>query len=184
MVAPLCRAAGTHRRQGRAGRWRELVQDAADARYAPTGHLVFLRQGTLWAVAFDLTGLEIAGTPFPVTPEVQQELAGTNTYANTGAGQFALSQTGTLVYARGPMIPPLRNSLVWVDRTGTTRPVAPLRAPISGAVLSPDGGRIAYASLGGATPGPGSSTWRERPSCRSTQGERSARSGGSRTAGP
>ena len=34
-----------------------LLTDAADARYLPTGHLVFLRRGTLWAVPFDLDRL-------------------------------------------------------------------------------------------------------------------------------
>ena len=46
-------------------KWRVLMQDAADARYLPTGHLVFLRQGTLMAVPFDLNSLDVTGQPVP-----------------------------------------------------------------------------------------------------------------------
>jgi len=44
--------------------WRVLLKDAADARFAPTGHLVFLRQGTLMAVRFDPARLDVIGQPF------------------------------------------------------------------------------------------------------------------------
>jgi serine/threonine-protein kinase len=40
-----------------------LLSDAADARYLPSGHLVFLRRGTLFAVAFDPERLELRSTP-------------------------------------------------------------------------------------------------------------------------
>jgi len=43
--------------------WRVLLEDAADARYVPTGHLVFMRQGTLMAVRFDPARLEVVGQP-------------------------------------------------------------------------------------------------------------------------
>lgn len=40
-----------------------LLRDAADARYVPSGHLVFLRRGVLFAVAFDRVHLEVRGEP-------------------------------------------------------------------------------------------------------------------------
>ncbi len=52
-------------------RWQVLLENAADAKYVPTGHLVFLRQGTLMAVRFDPDKLEIIGQPFPLMTLVQ-----------------------------------------------------------------------------------------------------------------
>ena len=52
--------------------WHVLLQDAADARYVPTGHLVFLRQGTLMAVRFDLARLEVIGQPVALVENVMQ----------------------------------------------------------------------------------------------------------------
>ena len=43
-----------------------LIARGYNARYAPTGHIVFVRSGTLWAVPFDLDRLEITGTAVPM----------------------------------------------------------------------------------------------------------------------
>lgn len=128
--------------------WRELLEDAADARYLSSGHLAFLRQGTLMAVPFDADGLELKGQPFPVLADVMQELAGTSSSENSAAGQYAVSDSGTMVYAAGKMIPPFQDSLVWVDQKGDVQPAAPLKGPFLSARLSPDGRRIAYTTLG------------------------------------
>jgi serine/threonine-protein kinase len=40
-----------------------LVEDAADGRYLPTGHLVFVRRGTLMVVPFDLARLGSGDRP-------------------------------------------------------------------------------------------------------------------------
>ena len=70
-----------------------------------------------------------------------------NTDDETGAGQFAISSSGTLVYLEGgvPMLPP--GTMMWVDRTGSAQPLA-AAGPGSylGARLSPDGQKIAVAS--------------------------------------
>jgi serine/threonine-protein kinase len=52
------------------GDWRVLLEDAADARYVPTGHIVFLRQGTLMAVRVDPAKLEIVGQPVALVENV------------------------------------------------------------------------------------------------------------------
>jgi hypothetical protein len=43
-----------------------LLEGGDDPRYLPTGHLVFQRQGQLFAVPFDPDGLKLTGTPVPV----------------------------------------------------------------------------------------------------------------------
>jgi serine/threonine-protein kinase len=125
--------------------WHVLLQDAADARYVPTGHLVFLRQGTLMAVRFDLARLETIGQPSPLVENVMQAFS-TVGGSNTGAGQFAISDTGSLIYAAGGIVPELKNSLVYVDQRGIEQPVTALRFPFCFPRLSPDGQRIAYVT--------------------------------------
>jgi serine/threonine-protein kinase len=127
--------------------WHVLLQDAADARYVPTGHLVFLRQATLMAVRFDPARLEVIGQPFPLVENVMQAF-NTNSVYNTGAGQFGISDTGSLIYATGGIVPDLKNSLVWVDQRGIEEPVTALQFPYFAPRLSPDGQRIAYGTLG------------------------------------
>jgi len=51
-----------------------ILQDAVDARYLASGHLVFLRQGTLFGVPFDVKRLETRGTPVPLLSGVVQSL--------------------------------------------------------------------------------------------------------------
>jgi serine/threonine-protein kinase len=70
-----------------------LDVDGGDARYVPSGHLVYTRGSDLLAVPFDLERLERLGPETPVLSGIRTELY--------GAGQFDVSQTGTLVYAPG-----------------------------------------------------------------------------------
>jgi serine/threonine-protein kinase len=127
--------------------WRVLIEDAADARYVASGHLLFLRQGALMAVRFDLVRQEVVGRPVAVIDGVMQAFA-PNFSFNTGAGQFAVSQSGSVVYALGGVAPDTSNSLVWVDPEGHERPAAPLQFPFFAPRLSPDGERIVYILYG------------------------------------
>jgi serine/threonine-protein kinase len=127
--------------------WRILIPDAADGRYIPTGHLLFLRQGTLMAVRFDPERLRVIGQPFPVVDDVMQALVPWAS-SNTSAGQYDVSASGSLVYAAGGVLPDLQNSLVWVDHKGAEEPATPLGFPFQAPRLSPDGRRIAYVTQG------------------------------------
>jgi len=121
-----------------------LLKDAADARYVPTGHLVFLRWGQLLAVAFDAERLEVHGTPLPVLEPVAQALAEWDYGDVTGAGQFAVAATGTLAWVPGPGVPYPESVLVTVDRRGHISPLpAPMRRYGGPVRLSPDGHRLA-----------------------------------------
>jgi len=129
--------------------WRTLFQDAADARCFPSGYLVFLRQGILMAVRFDVERMQATGQPYPVAANVMQALSGLNAYYNSGAGQFAVSVSGSISYATGGILPPYENSLVWVDQNGSEQPALRIKQPFFAPRLSPDGRRIAYACPGG-----------------------------------
>jgi len=128
--------------------WRLLLQDAADARYVPTGHLVFLRQGTLMAVRFDPDKLQTLGRPSSVAKDIIQALDGYNANYNSGVGQLGISKEGSLLYAAGGILPPQEHSLVWVDQQGNEQPAVPLKFPFFAPRLSPDGRHIAYGTTG------------------------------------
>ena len=129
-------------------KWHVLLEDAADARYVATGHLAFLRRGTLMVVPFDLDKLQLTGPPVPALANVAQALNTTNSARDTAAGQFSISASGSMAYASGGIIPDQENSLVWVDYRGKAEPIASFKAPFSSPLLSPDGQRIAYSSFG------------------------------------
>jgi eukaryotic-like serine/threonine-protein kinase len=129
-------------------KWRVLLEDAADARYVPTGHLAFLRRGTLMVVRFDLDRLEIIGQPVPAVSGIEQALSTTNSSRDAAAGQFCISTSGSLVYAPGGILPDQQNTLVLLDRKGKAEPIASFKAPFFAPRFSPDGRQVAYASLG------------------------------------
>jgi serine/threonine-protein kinase len=121
-----------------------LLKNAADARYVPTGHLVFLRQGTLFAVPFNPERLSV-GRPVPLLDRVAQELTAGDGFDQTGAGQFAISSRGTLAWLPGPATPSWGDSApVTVERNGFVTPLsAPVRNYPLSLQLSPGGRRLA-----------------------------------------
>jgi eukaryotic-like serine/threonine-protein kinase len=126
------------------GTRKTLIEGAADARFVSTGHLLYLRRGTLMAVPFDLRRLEVTGPAVGVASDVMQAADIQPVWIDTGAGQFAVSNDGALVYATGGVFPEDRWSLVWVDRTGRSEA---LRVPPGiwhAPRLSPDGRRVAF----------------------------------------
>ena len=117
-----------------------LLRDAADARYLPTGHLLYARRGALEAVPFDLLRLAVAGGPVGAMPDVMQSVNTGSTTTETGAAQVALSRTGTLVYLAGGVVPDSADrDFMWIDRTGRLEPAPIPPGPFFGASLSPDG---------------------------------------------
>ena len=56
---------------------RRLFDSDTGAVYAPSGHVLFALQGTLFAHAFDPVQLELTGKPFPIAEHVASEELGT-----------------------------------------------------------------------------------------------------------
>ena len=75
------------------GARRTLIEGGSDARYVPTGHILYAIGGVVFAVPFDAARQEVTGPAIPVVEGVRRTVAGT-----TGAAQFAVSHTGNLVY--------------------------------------------------------------------------------------
>jgi len=97
---------------------RTIVDDGADARYVRTGHLLYMKAGTLMAVPFDAASARVTGPPVALLEGVMQGMNASNSNDETLAGQFAVSDSGTLVYAAGGVYPLHRTTLVLVDRKG------------------------------------------------------------------
>ena len=118
-----------------------ILLDGRHPRYVPTGHLVFMRTGSLWAVPFDVDALALSGTPAPVLEGVS---------SGAGMGQFALALDGSLAYVPGgnTTVP----TLVWVDREGREEPVPAEPRDYSGLRISPDGRRVAISSSDSGPP--------------------------------
>ena len=94
------------------------ARDSTDGRYLPSGHLVFLRQGTLMAMSMDPKRLEISGGAVGIVDGVQQAVNAGNPASDTGAGQWSFSASGVLAYVPGGIFPDQESALVWVDRDG------------------------------------------------------------------
>ncbi|MSV34782.1 MAG: serine/threonine-protein kinase [Bryobacterales bacterium] len=123
------------------GQWKTVQRGGYFGRYLATsnraGQLVYVHQGTLLAVPFDLDRLEVRGTPSPLLEDVAGDPL-------TGGGQFDVSRNGTFVYLGG------KSSaagwpLVWLDSTGKTEPLLASPGPYFTPRLSPDGKRLAVS---------------------------------------
>jgi eukaryotic-like serine/threonine-protein kinase len=127
----------------RTGERRILIDGGHDARYVSTGHIVYLLNTALYGVRFDPRATKVIGGPVSLVEGVAGSLT-------TGAAQFSVANTGTLVY-----LDPTVNGaaggiqrLVWVDRDGREEPLK----FDSGAYVYPrvsrDGTRVAVAVPG------------------------------------
>jgi hypothetical protein len=128
----------------RTGEARVLVADATGAAYAPSGHLVFARDGALMAAPFDAATLQVTAAAVPVVSDVRTE-------ASSEAAQVAVSAAGTLAFVKGGRA---LAQLTWVDRTARSEPVSVPPRAFGTFALSPDGRRVAAQ-----VNGPGSDIW-------------------------
>ena len=108
-----------------------LVEGAVFGRYAASGHLLYIRDGSIFAVSFDPKELTVVGTPVPVQDDVAW-------IATDGLGAFSVSSNGTLAYLRASDWNVDRR-VVWADRTGREQPALPQRGAFAEPRLSPDG---------------------------------------------
>ncbi len=119
------------------GEWKVVLENARQARYLSTGHLVYeqSRTGNLMVVPFDLAALEVTGDSVPVVQGVRQAL--------NGYVDYTISNNGTLVYVPSTSTGGLIRTLVWVDRQGLATPLIEDRQAYRRPRLSPDGQRVA-----------------------------------------
>jgi serine/threonine-protein kinase len=131
-----------------------VLTNAADPRFLISGLLLFMRNADLLAVRFDANDAKARGAPVPLIAGVMQAINAPNAGEETGQGQFAVSNSGTLVYAAGGIFPTPDTDLVRVDRTGRETKVASAKGAIFNLRISPDGTRtVAVNTLNGSRSG-------------------------------
>jgi Tol biopolymer transport system component len=105
-------------------------------RYLPSGHLVFVRQNTLFAAPLDLRRLVVTATAQPVLDDVSGP-------AYSGARHFDFSRDGTFVYLSGAVG---NNQMIYsVDSTGELSPLRPEPGQYYQPRFSPDGKRLTFS---------------------------------------
>jgi eukaryotic-like serine/threonine-protein kinase len=115
------------------GQRKTLVEGGSYAHYLPSGHLIYMHLGELYAAPMDLKRLELTG---PALPIVEDMRVGFNGYAH-----FDFTPFGILTYV------PATNgerSLSWMDNSGKLTPVQGV--PPSNYMTvqaSPDGTKLA-----------------------------------------
>ena len=117
-----------------------LVERGRDARYIPTGHLLYGLNGVLLGVPFDVRARRVTGPAVPLVEGVM------DSDVRTGAMQFSVSNDGTLVYlssASGE-----RSMLSWANRNGRSDLLSADALPYSSPRVSPDGTRVAVEVAG------------------------------------
>jgi serine/threonine-protein kinase len=119
-----------------------LARGVGSPRYLPSGHLVYMKKATMFAVPFDLERMETRGTAVAVLDDVAYD-----PIAN--CAQYDVSRTGTLVYRR--RVGDSSTTVQWLDATGKREPLlAKSGAYVGTPRVSPDGKRIAIAIQDGS----------------------------------
>jgi DNA-binding winged helix-turn-helix (wHTH) protein/Tol biopolymer transport system component len=117
--------------------WQTLVAGASLARAAAPDVIVFARDSALNAIAFDPLRLVTTGAPRAVVDAVA---------TSRGRAHYALSTTGSLVYATATSVSP---GLSWWSPSGAHNATDENRR-FSSATLAPDGTRLAGSVAEGA----------------------------------
>jgi serine/threonine-protein kinase len=118
--------------------YRTVARGGLNGRYVPSGHLTYVRDGTLFAAPFDLTTLSVTGGEIPVVERV-------STNGTAATADYAVSDAGLLVYLAADA-QASGTTLAWADRKGVTEPLKGQSTRSWGTGrLSPDGRRVANA---------------------------------------
>lgn len=118
-----------------------LIESGSYAEYVPTGHIVYVSEGTLFAMPFDLAKLAVTGGAVPV-------VEGVSLGTTFSAAHFAFSNSGSLVYVPGPLSTS-QQDLVRFDRKGTPEPLGLPPDKYEFPRVSPDGTRMAFGTTDG-----------------------------------
>jgi Tol biopolymer transport system component/predicted Ser/Thr protein kinase len=111
---------------------RKILDSDSLAQYAPPGHVLYVKEGTLVAQAFDASALKVTGEPVPAAEQMGTQ--------GNGLADFSVSATGALVFRGGVSND---DRLVWVDRSGKELSDVDKPAQYGTSALSPDGTRLA-----------------------------------------
>jgi len=115
-----------------------VIEGGSDARYLPTGHIVYALGGVLFAMPFDAQRLQVSGGPVPIVEGVERGGA-------TGTAQFSTAANGSLVFIPGPVSPTTGLlELALIDRKGSVELLKLQAGAYDHPRVSPDGKRIVF----------------------------------------
>jgi serine/threonine-protein kinase len=126
---------------------RFLLDNATDARFVSSGHLVYARAATLMAVPFNVDTQELSGPAVGVVDGVRHAINLRSTTIDSGAAAFSVAGE-SLAYIPGGVAADLEHVLVWADRSGNLESLPLPARPYVGPRLSPTGDRIGFSTLG------------------------------------
>ena len=121
------------------GSLKPVVPGGTSPRYLPTGHLLYLNKGTLFAVPFDPDKLQTTGNAVSILDDVQFN-------ETTGAANLSFSRDGVLVFRKGTGINPIEVMPGRVDSIDAAGKRSPLISEIRRYLrprFSPDGNQLA-----------------------------------------
>ena len=119
-----------------------LLENGGEPRFVASGlrpgigHLVYGRNGTLFAAAFDAGTLHV-GPAVPVLEGIQLK-------ASLMPAGFSLNGTVAYPTGFGTILSVNPSALTWVDRQGTEQPASATVRAYATPRVSPDGGRVAF----------------------------------------
>jgi len=124
------------------GEVKSLIKGGTSPKYLSSGHLAFVREGKLMVVPFDPVSLQVKGEPVAAADGVLEN-------PTVGAGQYAVSADGSLIFATGGAKLADRE-LVYIDRGGATKVLSSRKQQYEDLAISPDGRQLAV-TIGGKT---------------------------------
>ena len=123
------------------GSSRTVIEQGAAARYID-GHLLYLVDGSLYAVPFNVNTLSLEGQPALVLDDVLMSgEAGESPQIGTDGGR-------SFVYVPRGSTASAARTLVQVDRQGQARTLLTTEKLVRGPRFSPDGGRLLFSAAG------------------------------------
>jgi len=127
------------------GQPKVLIRGGSDARWVPTGHLVYAVGNVLYAIAFDPDRLETVGGAVAIVNGVQRAAAAAT---NTASANYGLSDRGDLVYLNSVTAAATPESTLGIaDRNGGLRLLDIPKANYRNPRVSPNGRSIAVETI-------------------------------------
>jgi serine/threonine-protein kinase len=116
-----------------------LHQGGSYGRWVPSGHLVYSRENTLFAMPFDIKKMKATGSPAPI-------VQGVTASSGNGGTQISFSDTGALAYVSGEIGVP-EYPVMMMDRNGVVSTLWEEPGAYANPKLSPDGRRLSMTVL-------------------------------------
>jgi len=116
-----------------------LHRGGSYGRWVPSGHLVYARENTLFAMPFDIKKMKATGSPAPI-------VQGVTASSGNGGTQISFSDTGVLAYVSGEIGVP-EYPVMMMDRNGVLSTLWEEPGAYANPKLSPDGRRLSLTVL-------------------------------------